>query len=195
MTAFGKRKISTVILPWVLITTLLIVVFWPFTENRDYTIIQSTIFDLGAQSSPYSFIINPALVVLGLGSVLSGWRLYEGFTFIRIILVLFGSSVILTAVYNQAPLEPQSAAGSGEYGWHVYFKSTAAFSFVLLTVLTAYILDREVQRRLALFTGISFIILSLISARTSHLEGLVQRAVFIIAFGWLVYNFKYGKIR
>jgi hypothetical protein len=189
------NKIITVILPGVMIVTLILVVLWPVTGNRDYTIIQTTIFELGAQSSPWAFLINTGLTILGCGTVWSGWRFYEGFTFARILLVIFGSSVVLTGICNQAPVLTQEIIVSGENGWHTYFRSTAALSFVLLTMLTAYILDREFQRRLALITGVSFIILTLISSKTSHWEGLAQRVVFIIAFGWLIYNFIYGKIR
>jgi hypothetical membrane protein len=194
MSAIANKKIGSSALTIIIIILILVLFLFPLLFVQDYSIIRNTLYDLGAQSFPYSGVMNIFLIALGLGSILSGWRFYEGFAFHRIILVMFGVSLSMTGIFNQAPVNTMSIYDVNEDGWHDYFKNTAILSFIILSIITAFILAKQKERMLAFASGISVIFLSVIITKSEMFQGLWQRIMFLIIVAWMIYNFKYGEI-
>jgi hypothetical protein len=169
---------------------LLAMFILPLFMGPDHSIIRNTVSDLGAQNSARAWIINSILVALALSSVISVWGCFKSSVFTRVILVLFVVSIMLSAFFNRAPVNPGIPYNISEDGWHKYFACISWITFVILAFSTALILKKQTDRSLALIAGISAVLLSLLSSEAEHTAGIWQRLLFIISFGWLIYNLK-----
>jgi len=185
-----KKETKIILLEGSYFLLLLAMFILPILTATDNSITGNTLSDLGAQSSPYSWIMNSIFVALALSAVISGWGCYEGFAFLRIILVLFGVSLLLSAIFNQAPLNPEIRYNIREDGLHLYFACTTWITFIILTFSTALILEKQTDRLLAVITGISAVLLSLLASEADRTAGVWQRLLFIISFGWMIYTYK-----
>jgi hypothetical membrane protein len=171
----------------VLLITMFIV---PFMTDPAYSIISDTIGDLGSYDNPEAWIINSAIIVAALSSVVAGWGYYEGFVFHRLILVLFSISLSLTAIFNQSPAYQLFPDDLNENIWHLYFTCTSSLSFIILTSSTAFIREREGERLLAVITAFSILILSIVMHKSENIDGILNRLILLIVFGWMIYNFR-----
>jgi len=184
-----KRNKEILILLAAYIMLLLVMFILPVFSIAEYSIISNTLSQLGAQNTPNAWIMNFTFVSLGIGSIIAGWRYFEGFAFQRLFLVLFGISVTLAAFFSQAPVNAHTQYKILEDGWHSYFIFTAGMTFVILTVSSTFILENQKDRLLTTAAGISVIILSILMSEVPFIKGVWQRLLFIISFGWMVYCF------
>ena len=185
-----KTKMGIMVLAAAYILILLLMFILPLFSVPDYSIIRNTIGELGAQSSPYAWVVNFTFVFLAIGSVIAGWAGFEGFTLHRIILVLFGISLTLSAFFNHAPINPDMRYNITEAGLNSYFACTAVFSFIILSIATSFIMERQHERLLALAAGSSAIVLSILASESEQMAGIWHRLLLIVSFGWMIYNFK-----
>ena len=134
--------------------------------------------------------MNFTFVSLGIGSIIAGWRYFEGFAFQKLFLILFGISLSLAAFFNHAPVNNLIQYKIPEDGWHSYFIFTAGLTFVILTVSSTFIIEKRTDRLLTAAAGVSVIFLSILSSEVAYAAGVWQRLFFIISFGWMIYSFK-----
>jgi hypothetical membrane protein len=186
----GRKKAGIILFEGVYLLMLLAMFMLPFYIVPDYSIIRNTLSELGAQSSPASWIINSIFAALALISVISGWRCFEGFDFHRIMLILFGISLTLAAFYSQAHVIHNIHYSISVDGLHSFFASTTWMAFIILAFSTALIQEKQADRNLAISTGLSAILLSLLVSEADKTAGIWQRLLFIISFGWMIYTFR-----
>ena len=185
-----RKKAGIILLAGVYLIMLLAMFILPLFIVPVQSKIRNTLSELGAQFSPYSWIINSIFAALAISSVISGWRCFEGFAFQRIILVLFGISLTLASIFNHAPANPDIQYNISEDGWHTYFASTTWLTFIILAFSTALILEKPSDRLLSVAAGISVLLLLLLTFEADKTAGIWQRLQFIISFGWMLYTFK-----
>ncbi|MBG0859656.1 MAG: DUF998 domain-containing protein [Bacteroidales bacterium] len=161
----------------------------PFFSKPKLSVINNTLSELGAQSSPVSWIMNSTFALLAMSSVISGWGCFKGFIFHRTILMFFGISLLLSAIFNSISQVSHISYNIGENGWHTYFSCLSWINFIILTFSTALILKEEPDRFLAGAAGISSILLLLIVSEAVNTAGIWQRLQFIISFGWMINAF------
>lgn len=185
-----KKNRWIIVLAAVCIMTVLVMFVLPLFSAPGYSIIRNTLSELGAQSAPRAWIMNYYFIALAIGSVVAGWRNFEGFIFHRIVLVIFGLSLLSMALFNHAPVNPDIHFSLTEDGWHAYFACTAGLSFILLSLASGLILDKQQDRLLAIGAGLSMLLLSILMSEAEWAAGVWQRLMFMIAFGWMIYNFR-----
>ena len=172
---------------------LLVMFILPRYSTPEYSIINNTLSQLGAQNTPNAWIMNLTYVSLGISSVIAGWRYFEGFAFQRLFLILFGISLSLAAFFNHAPVNPLIQYEISEDGWHSYFICTTGLTFVILTVSSTFIIENHTDRLLAAGAGLSVILFSVLMTEVAQAAGVWQRFIFIISLGWMIYCFKTRK--
>lgn len=182
-----KSRIEIMFFVAASVLMLLLVFVLPLFSFPGYSIICNNISELGAQFSPNGWIINFTIVLLAASSVIAGWQYFEGFILHRIILVLFGISLALTAVFNHAPVNTGIRYNITEAGLHSYFAATAVLSFTILALAAGLTMERQKDRLLAVATGLSLLALSVMASQSDHLSGIWQRLMFLISFGWMIY--------
>jgi hypothetical membrane protein len=185
-----KKNMEILVLGAAYALFLVIMLILPIYSTPEYSIISNTLSQLGAQNTPNAWIMNFSFVSLGIGSIIAGWRYFEGFAFQRVFLVILGISLSLAAFFNHAPVNTLLEYKISEDGWHSYFLFTAGLTFIILTVSSAFIIEKQTDRMLAIATGISAIFLSLLMSEAAPMAGIWQRLFFIISFGWMIYCFK-----
>jgi hypothetical membrane protein len=162
----------------------------PFFSAEEYSIVKHTTSQLGAQKTPNSCIMNIIFASMGITSIWAGWVHYEGFWFQRILLLIFGISLILVAIYNHAPITEGLTFSDKSDKLHSLFASTTGFSFTILAISTAFIKEEKPEMILPLAIAVLAIILSLLIFKVEGFMGIWQRLMFISTFGWMIYEFK-----
>jgi hypothetical membrane protein len=185
-----RMKAGIILFAGVYLLMLLAMFMLPLYIVSDYSIIRNTLSELGAQSTPASWIMNSIFAALALSSVISGWRCFEGFVFHRIMLILFGISLTLAGFFSQAQVSHDIHYNISEDGWHSFFACTTWMAFIILAFSTALIQEKQADRNLAVGTGLSAIFLSLLVSEADKTAGIWQRLLFIISFGWMIYTFR-----
>jgi hypothetical membrane protein len=183
-----NKKILILVASYVLMVLVMFIL--PVYSTPEYSIIRNTLSQLGAQNAPNAWIMNFTFMSLGIGSIIAGWRYFEGFAFQRLFLILSGISLTLAAFFNHAPVNTLIQYKISEDGWHSYFMFTTGLTFVILTVSTAFILEKQTDRLLTTAAGVSVIFLSVLMSEAAGMAGVWQRLFFIISFGWMIYSFK-----
>lgn len=187
-----KRESRILLLTGAYLLMLLVMFILPF-RMPGYSIVINTVDDLGAQAAPYAWMMNFTFIFLAAASLVAGWPYFEGHIFHRSILVFSVISLVLSAVLNHAPLDPHISNNVTESGLHEYFSCSAVFSFAILCIATCIILERRLNKLLAAGSGLSAIILLILTAESNHLAGIWSRLLLIIAFGWMIYCFKINE--
>jgi hypothetical membrane protein len=162
----------------------------PFFMVPDHSLVRNTISELGAQCSPYAWMMDLIMFALAISSVMAGWRTYEGYDFHRIILLLFGISLALAAVFNHAPVGRNIEYSIIEDGWHSYLMNTTWLSFIILAFSTVRIQEKPESRLWSIITGLSAISLLLLVKEADETAGIWQRLQFIISFAWMLSTYK-----
>ncbi len=168
---------------------LLVIFILPFYSVESYSILQNTSSHLGAQHAPYAWVMNTTFVLLGIGSMLSGWPYLKGYGFHKLALLLFGFSLIGAALYQHAPIIAGVAFDAMEDRMHSLFSSVTGASFTVFALSAAFILRHRTAKVSALSVGVLAIVLSVLIFTVTEYRGIWQRAMFIVAFGWLIVFF------
>ena len=180
----------------VYILMLLVIFILPFFSADNYSIVSNTTSQLGAQETSNAWIMNLTFVLLGTGSIVAGWKVLKAYWLHRILLLAFGISLILTAVFSHAPIDPDIPYDMDEDKLHSLFASTTGFSFTLFAISSAFIMEKQRDRWIAIAIGVLGTVLSILMFQLDGYKGIWQRLIFISAFGWMIYVFsRPGKVR
>ena len=165
----------------------------PFYSVDSYSILKNTTSHLGAQNESNAWIMNVTFVLLGLTSIISGWNFYKGLCFHRIILILFGISLICAAYFQHGPIDSGIKYDIKEDKFHSLFSNITGFSFVVLAISTAFIVELRREKLIAIIIGFSATIFSILMFEIEDLMGIWQRLIFISSFGWMIHLFRIRK--
>ena len=182
-----KSKILYFVLAYVL---LIVVMFLlpPFSAS-DYSLVKNTTSQLGAQSTPNAWIMNVTFVALGLSVMAAGWKFLKNYWLQRIVLLVFGVSLVFVAIYSHAPIDITLDYSHREHQIHSVFSSVTGFSFTMFAFSMAFIFKHMYDRWVAMLVGIFSILLTTLMFSISDFAGIWQRMIFIMSFGWLIYVF------
>ena len=172
---------------WVYVLMWLIIFILPFYSVEEYSIRLHTTSQLAAQLTPNAWIMNTVFLLLGWTSIFDGWRAYRGFQFHKLILVVFGASLIGAALFRHAPIDTSLPYNREIDQWHSLFASITGTAFTALAIATGFIEKRPGRKVLAFGVGTLATVLSLLMVNAPELQGIWQRGIFIGCFGWLVY--------
>ncbi len=179
-------------LPGVYIFMLLVVFILPFFSVDKYSIIKNTTSHLGAQGAPYAWVMNMIFALLGMATIVDGWMRLSNYWLHKVVLTIFGISLVLTAFFQHAPIIPEVEFNMLEDDLHSKFATITGFSFTFFTLAAAFIETTKRRRVIAIGMGIIAIFLSILIFNVAILAGVWQRMMFIIMFAWLMY-FLYSR--
>lgn len=180
-------------LPATYIFMLLVVFILPFFSVDEYSIIKNTTSHLGAQGAPYAWVMNMVFTLLGIATIIDGWMRLSNYWLHKVVLTIFGISLVLTAFFQHAPIVPEVEFNVLEDDLHSKFATITGFSFTFFTLSAAFIEKTKRRRVIAVGMGVIAILLSMLIFNVAILAGVWQRMMFIIMFAWLMY-FLYPRI-
>jgi hypothetical membrane protein len=173
-------------LPAVYILMFLVVFILPFFSVREYSILKNTTSHLGAQGAPYAWVMNMVFALLGIATIVDGWMRLSKYWVHKVVLTIFGISLVLTAFFQHAPIVPGVEFNILEDDLHSKFASITGFSFTIFTIAAAFIESTNRRKVIAVVMGIIAILLSILIFNVAELAGVWQRMMFIIMFAWLM---------
>jgi len=159
----------------------------PFFSFDGYSIISNTTSHLGAQGSPYAWIMNTVFMLLGIMAILHIVK--ARFLYTRIFGLIFGLSLVLTGVFQHAPLVESVHVNQLHDTLHSFFATTTGFSFTLFAAGHAF-MSRGAQRKAAIALTVIATAVPLIMFGIPSLMGITQRFMFIAAFYWLFFYYR-----
>ena len=179
-------------LPAAYILMILVIFILPFFSVEEYSILKNTTSHLGAQDAPHAWVMNATFALLGLATIIDGWKRLSNFWLHKATLIVFGISLVLTAFFQNAPIVPNVGFSVLEDNLHSIFATVVGFSFVFFTVSAAFIESTRRRKIIAVGIAITAMILSMLIFNLEELAGVWQRMMFIIMFAWLTY-FLYSR--
>jgi len=184
----GKRKLSDFrYLLYAFLLLLMIMFALPFYSVDTYSIIENTTSHLGAQSSPNAWIMNISFILVGITCILEAWLHLRRFLFHKILLSIFGLSLMLTGIFHHAPIIDGFIFNSIEDKLHSIFATIVGFSFTIYAVSSAFIEKTVRYRIIDIAVGFTATILSVLMSCLPNYSGIWQRAIFVISFVWLIF--------
>jgi len=174
------------------ILMLLVMFILPFFSVDEYSILKNTTSHLGAQGAPYAWVMNVVFAMLGTATIVDGWGRLSNFWLHKAALVVFGTSLFLTAFFQHAPIVPDIGFNMLEDDLHSIFATITGFSFTFFAIASAFIESTRRRKIIAAGVGITATLLSMLIFNVAELAGVWQRMMFIIVFAWLVY-FLYSR--
>ncbi len=136
--ALEKKKKIHILLPVYFIMILVIFILLYFSV-AGYLIIKNTTSQLGAQNTPNAWVMNAVFMLLGIACVIEGWTNLKGYWFPKIILTIFGVSLLSTGIFRHAPINENIAFNMQEDQLHSLFASITGFSFTMLAFSATFI--------------------------------------------------------
>ncbi|MBD3638317.1 MAG: DUF998 domain-containing protein [Crocinitomicaceae bacterium] len=183
-----NKNVKYLVYPYLLMWIVIFVL--PYFSLDNYSIIKNTTSHLGAQSTPNAWIMNVVFILLGAGSIYSGWSMLKYFWVQRTLLLIFGLSLISAAFFRHAPIDPTLPYIPRYDELHSIFASITGFSFTLFAISTAFVLKTKTQKICAAGIAILAMSLSILMFTVGDYMGVWQRMIFICSFGWMIYIFK-----
>ncbi|MCC5891384.1 DUF998 domain-containing protein [Exiguobacterium sp.] len=95
-----------------------------------YSLVRNTTSHLGAQGSPFAWVMNVTFIALGVTAVLVSWK--TRVTYHQVLGTCFGVSLVLTGVFHHAPLVDGIPVNLSHDQLHSVFASTTGLFFTLL---------------------------------------------------------------
>lgn len=169
---------------------LVIMLVLPYYSTPNYSITSNTTSHLGAQGSPHAWLMNLIFILLGLTSIISGWKTLKPYLFHRTLLLIFGTSLIGAGIFRHAPIMEGVAVDTFQDQMHSIFASITGFSFTLLAISAAFIVPTFIEKIAAIVIGLIASLLSYLMFELPEYMGVFQRLIFVTAFSWMIWFFE-----
>ena len=160
----------------------------PFYSLESYSILKNTTSHLAAQNTPNAWIMNVLFWFLGISTIIEGWHYLNKYWVHKGILTVFGLSLIFTAIFQHAPIEPNIPFNIREDELHSLFATICGWSFVSFAVSTAFTESTKLRKVIAIAAGAIALIFSILMFSVTDYMGVFQRMIFIFSFAWLSYT-------
>lgn len=169
---------------------LVVMLVLPYFSTSNYSIISNTTSHLAAQGSPHAWLMNLIFILLGLTSIVSGWKALETYLFHRAMLLIFGISLIGAGIFRHAPIMEGVSVDTFQDQMHSIFASITGFSFTLLAISAAFIVSTLKEKIAAIVVGLIASLLSYLMFELPEYMGIFQRLIFVTAFSWMIWFFE-----
>lgn len=176
--------------------SLLVIVMFvlPFYSAESYSILKHTLSELGAQSTPNAWIMNVTFYLVGAACILEAWLHLGNFWFHKIVLSIFGVSLIFVGIFHHAPIAEGVSFDVRQDNLHSIFASIVGFTFIMYAIASAFIEKEGKQRVIDIIVGVTASLLSLLMLLLPDFAGIWQRVMFILAFIWLIFMLERMRI-
>ncbi len=182
-----KSKHKALLYSYVLL--LLVMFILPFFSATGYHLLCHTTSQLGAQSTPNSWVMNITFMGLGAACIYEALYHLKSEKLQQVLLIFFGMGLILSGIFKHAPIDSSVPFIKREDDLHSLASSLVGLSFTAFTFLSILITKTKRDKMLAIVVGISGTGLSFLIFNVPNYAGLFQKVMFILAFAWLLYFF------
>ncbi|MEL6810321.1 MAG: DUF998 domain-containing protein [Bacteroidota bacterium] len=179
----------------VYVLMLLVSFVLPFFSSEGYSIRENSLSELGAQETPYSWVMNIIFMLLSIVTVFLATKVLKRYWLPLYLLYFFAAAFFFTGVYRHAPIHKLFYL-EGEHLAHTVFSAIAGTSFCVYGIVISFYLKDKFEKVSAIVSCALVAGLSLAMLEFPTYRGILQRLLFILAFGWLFYSlvtFTFGR--
>ena len=170
---------------WITVVVFFLIMFiLPVFSFEGYSIIANTTSHLGAQQSPFNVIMNLGFIALGIITGFYTQLKTKSYPVLTAMLYVFSMSLIGVAIFEHYPLTGESGNLTLD-AWHSFFATLTGFSFSMVALIAAFVLEQPRDRLMAITLIVIAIVIPLLMFNFSLYQGLFQRFMFISAFIWI----------
>jgi len=161
----------------------------PYFGEDGIHFFEHNLSDLGAQQTTGNWAMNIAFMVMSLATVVYGSYALQQHWGHLLVLYFFTCAFGLTAVYQSAGVDTLLLYDYTHDSLHHLFSIIAGFGFMVLCISFFFKLTLTKHRVQTAIVFLIAILLSLLQVQFSQYEGLFQRLLLLICFGWLFFAF------
>jgi hypothetical membrane protein len=165
---------------------LLAVLLGPLYAVENYSMTGGLISHLGAQNTPYNYIMIIGFLALGLGLLIDGIGCYrrEAIPFMA-----FGAFMALAGIFPHMPMDDTARYSLLTHQLHGVFASLAGVSITIGLIWQAFTDTGALKRTTHAVLAILCVALPIAMLLYSDVQGLIQRFMYLAIFAWLWIQF------
>ena len=185
-------KLSTFSVIYIIMAIVLAQSAAPDTYNWQ----RNTVSELAAQGYSFGWIMQAGFIGFG-GSLALGvskkMKTSGKLWYREIPLIIYSLAVLLCGVFSTKPFVEGVLYSEPESRLHSIFATVAGVALSITMALDMFT-DRETKRRFGHITALVMILLlSILFGTVTELAGLIQRFLYAVGFGWIVFLFEQKK--
>lgn len=172
---------------YVYLLMTLVIFILPAFSMEGYSMIKNTTSQLGAQLTPNAWVMNSIFSLLGIIYAYQFLKAKNLNWSIRFLVLIFGASLIGTAIFSHAPIDLNLDYNEWEDKLHSFFASLTGFSFVGASMLIATFEKKTRLKIYGIGAAVFSMLMSLLIFTVTDYMGVWQRMMFLVSFFWLSY--------
>jgi hypothetical membrane protein len=157
----------------------------PMYTVEGYSSVRNVISELGAQNTPYSWIMILGFLALGLG-IIAGC--IQAFNKSIIPFILFGLFMALAGFFPHKPVNPDIEYNKFLHQAHSMLATLAGISISVGLLWRAVLATSTFGRIIPLILGVICFALPMSMIAFPDYQGLIQRIMYLLIFIWLWKN-------
>lgn len=170
------------------LSTLIVTIFMlPLVSFSGYSILRNTTSELGAQESPFAWVMCCVFVAMGVAILYMFRHVLRRHQFAKLCIWIFGISFILVGVFQHEAGTPSANSGNLEATLHSFFASGMGFAITVFALLISRIVTTSKARVAAMTAAGLSLGLSGAMVALPEYAGLLQRVMFLTILLWLYF--------
>ncbi len=165
---------------------VLAVIAGPLYAVPGYSSVRNLISELSAQNTQGNWLMSSAFIVLGLGIAYDGAR---AFSVRQLPFIAFGAFMLLAGLFSHRPIATEVPYVQWVHSAHSALATAAGVSITVGLFWQAGTLQASMPRVIAGLLAFVCIAFPLAMLKFPEVQGLVQRAMYVLVFVWLFYSY------
>ncbi|MDY8134944.1 DUF998 domain-containing protein [Aquimarina sp. 2201CG5-10] len=170
---------------------ILVAFLLPSFTISGYSITEHTLSQLGAQQTHNNWVMNLIFIMLSCITIVIGCKILNGFYLQLLLLLLFSISLFMSAICLDTPIDQNLNYDDFHSELHSIFSIATKISLIVYCISVSFIVKRRIHIIITILMSSIILMLTYLMFTNPEKKGIYDRAIFISAFGWLFYSFKF----
>ncbi len=162
------------------------VIAGPLYTVSGYSPVRNLISELSAQNTQGNWFMSAGFIALGLCIAYDGVR---AFSVQQLPFIAFGIFMLLAGLFSHRPIAPEAPFVQWAHTVHSALATAAGISITIGLAWQAGTQQSLLQRVIAGALAIVCLAFPLAMFRFPEVQGLVQRAMYVLVFAWLLHSY------
>jgi hypothetical membrane protein len=153
-----------------------------------YSFSQHALSALGAQNYEYKMIMQFGFILFGF--ILAAGIILNGLNLRTVPIFIYSISIALTGIFCMVPFFGPVGVhySESESGLHLLFSRVATLAFGIAVLVEMFFSVGARAKRIQILFSLILVIFAgwLVLRLAGNYEGIVQRVLFLVSFGWLI---------
>lgn len=170
-----------------------LILLGPLYTADGYNVVAHTSSQLGAQNTPFAWLMNLGFIALGVGVGIDARRIWWIVPFVSVIFLMFAAAMAMTGVFSLQPIDPALPYNDMWHVLHSVFAMAAGICFCVGAIGYGMFRRAGAAKWISIGAGMAATGLSVAIFSLPELQGLLQRLMFAVTFTWLAVYLPHAK--